>query len=298
MHDISSQCDFQADHNKCVHCGLCQKVCNGAVIQFDPDGFPVLKSFEHFGGDGCWKCQHCLAVCPTGAISIFGVHPEDCLEKPDQNEGMEMVKLVDYRRSCRRYLDRDVDPEILDQILSAMENVPNGGNFMNVEYTVIDDRKLAARIRDTAFREMEEAASRGIYASDITPAYYEQMKERAKITRKGDLLFSGAPYFFIAHADVHSSGEPLTNCIIADAYFEMLTGSFGLGTLIMSYAPVVLQEAAPEARKLMRIPESHCMPLIVGFGYPEIRYARGVCKRSGDRIHRASEWKEPESDES
>lgn len=51
MHDISDQCDFQADRNKCVHCGLCQKVCNGAVIQYDPDGFPVLKPFEHFGGD-------------------------------------------------------------------------------------------------------------------------------------------------------------------------------------------------------------------------------------------------------
>lgn len=219
------------------------------------------------------------------------------MEKPGENEGMEMVKLVDYRRSCRRYLDRDVDPEILNQILSAMENVPNGGNFMNVEYTVIDDRKLARRIRDTAFREMEVAASEGICASDITPAYYEQMKQRAKIVRKGDPLFSGAPHFFIAHADVHASGEPVTNCIIADAYFEMLANAFGLGTLIMSCAPVVLQEVAPETRKLLRIPENHCMPLIVGFGYPEIRYARGVCKSGGGRIHRASEWKEPDPNE-
>lgn len=295
MHDISDQCNFLVDHDRCIHCGLCEKVCNGAVIRYDQDGFPYLKPFEHFGGDGCWKCQHCLAVCPTGAISIFNVHPEDCMEKPDEHLGKENVKLVDYRRSCRRYLDQNVDPEILDQILSAMENVPNGGNYMNVEYTVIDDRKLAGRIRDTAFREMEESASKGIYASDITSSYYEQMKQRARIVRKGDLLFSGAPHFFIAHADCNAAGEPQTNCIIADAYFEFLANAFGLGTLIMSYAPTVLNEVAPEAGKLLRIPENHCMPLIVGFGYPEIHYARGV-RKSSIRIHRTSDWKETESD--
>lgn len=30
-------------------------------------------------GEECWRCQHCLAVCPQGAISIFGKKPEDSL---------------------------------------------------------------------------------------------------------------------------------------------------------------------------------------------------------------------------
>lgn len=237
MIDISKECDCQVDKNKCIHCGLCEKVCNGAVIAYDENRFPYMKSFEHFGGAGCWKCQHCLAVCPAGAISIFGKHPEDCTGKPDPDLGKEEVKLVNYRRSCRRYQDKHVDSEVLDQILSAMENVPNGGNFMNAEYTLIDDKDLARQIRDTAFEEMEEAASKGIYASTINETYYKEMKERAKVVRKGDLLFPGAPHFFIAHAaaDNPFAGEIKNNCVIADAYFKILADSFGLGTLIMSY---------------------------------------------------------------
>lgn len=290
MEDISQQCEFQVDKSKCIHCGFCEKVCNGAVIAYDEDRFPYMKPFERFGGAGCWKCQHCLAVCPVGAISIFGKHPEECTGKPDPKLGEEEVKLVNYRRSCRRYKDKDVDPKIVDQILSAMENVPNGGNFMNIEYTVVDDKELARQIRDTAFQEMEDAASRGVYASTINQQYYEQMKERAKVVRKGDLLFSGAPHFFIAHADANNpfAGEIKNNCVIADAYFEILADSFGLGTLIMSYAPTVLNEIAPKARKMLGIPDSHCIPLVVGFGYPEIKYARGVCKNRGDKTHRAS----------
>lgn len=291
MNDISKQVQFHVDQNKCIHCGMCEKVCNGAVIAYDEKGFPYLKPFEHFGGAGCWKCQHCLAVCPVGAISILGKNAEDCTSRPDRSLGEEEVKLVNYRRSCRRYLDRDVDAETLDEILSAMENVPNGGNFMNIEYTVIDDHKLAKQIRETAFAEMEEAASHGIYASTINKTYYEQMKERAKIVRKGDLLFSGAPQFFIAHAkaDPAFTGDVINNCVIADAYFEILAGAFGLGTLIMSYAPTVLNELAPKAKKMTGIPDDHVMPLIVGFGYPEIKYARGVCKdRGNNKTHRAS----------
>lgn len=290
MEDISQQCEFQVDKSKCIHCGFCEKVCNGAVIAYDEDRFPYMKPFERFGGAGCWKCQHCLAVCPVGAISIFGKHPEDCTGKPDPKLGEEEVKLVNYRRSCRRYKDKNVDPKIVDQILSAMENVPNGGNFMNIEYTVVDDKEMARQIRDTAFQEMEDAASRGVYASTINQQYYEQMKERAKVVRKGDLLFSGAPHFFIAHADANNpfAGEIKNNCVIADAYFEILADSFGLWTLIMSYAPTVLNEIAPKARKMLGIPDSHCIPLVVGFGYPEIKYARGVCKNRGDKTHRAS----------
>lgn len=46
----------------------------------------------------------------------------------------------------------------------------------------------------------------------------------------------------------------------------------------MSYSAEVLNELAPAARMMLNIPEDHYMGLIVGFGYPEICYARGVQK--------------------
>lgn len=45
---------------------------------------------------------------------------------------------------------------------------------------------------------------------------------------------------------------------------------------------------APEAREMPGIPESHYMKLIVGFGYPEIPYARGV-QKGGHKVRRHAE---------
>ena len=54
----------------------------------------------------------------------------------------------------------------------------------------------------------------------------------------------------------------------------------------MSYPAEVLNELAPRAREMLNIPRDHYTGLIVGFGYPEIEYARGVQKDRGGKIHR------------
>ena len=54
--------------------------------------------------------------------------------------GGYMERLVVNRRSCRRFLDKNVEPDIITRILSAMAAAPTGGNAMGVEYTVIDDK--------------------------------------------------------------------------------------------------------------------------------------------------------------
>ena len=62
----------------------------------------------------------------------------------------------------------------------------------------------------------------------------------------------------------------------------------GLGTIIMSYSAEVLNELASEARKMLDISQDHYTGLIIGFGYPEIPYARGTQKDLGRKIHRYS----------
>ena len=56
----------------------------------------------------------------------------------------------------------------------------------------------------------------------------------------------------------------------------------------MCYCAEVLNELAPEARAMLNIPEDHYTGLIIGFGYPEISYARGVQKDRSAKTHRYS----------
>ena len=282
---------FSVDKSKCIGCGKCVNVCSGMVLELSKSGYPQMKEFERFGWRGCWRCQHCLAVCPEGAISIFGKKPEDSLLPPPPEMGEYMERLVANRRSCRRFLDKNVEPEIITGILTAMTAAPTGGNAQNVEYTVIDDKERVRDIRRIAYSKMEEDAKKHIYTHSFSDFYYGKMKESENTVRKGDLLFCGAPHLFIAHERCVGkwAEDSKTNCHIAAAYFELLCNAHGLGTTIMSYSAEVLNELAPEAREMLGIPADHYTGLIIGFGYPEIKYARGVQKERKGKIHRWSD---------
>ena len=281
---------FSVDTSKCIGCGRCVNVCSGMVLELK-EGHPEMKPFERFGWRGCWRCQHCLAVCPTGAISIFGKKPEQSLPMPPKEMGEYMEQLVTGRRSCRRFLDKNVDPDTVTHILSAMAAVPTGGNAQGVEYTVIDDKDRVHEIWQAAYSVMDADAKRHIYTHSFSDFYYGKMKESEKTVRKNDLLFCGAPHLFIAHEKcVGKWGEDAkADCIIATTYFELLCNAHGLGTTIMSYSAEVLNELAPKAREMLNIPKDHYTGLIVGFGYPEIPYARGVQKNRSAKTHRYSE---------
>jgi len=291
---IEGKTHFHVDRSKCIKCGKCINTCAGMVLQFGEDGYPEMKSFDRFGWRGCWRCQHCLAVCPQGAITIFGKDPKDSLPPVPEEMGEYMERLITNRRSCRRYLDQNVATEIIDHLISAMSAAPTGGNAMGVEYTIIDDKNRVKEIWNKAYPVMEEKAKNHIYTHSFSDFYYKKMKESEKSIRKDDLLFCGAPHLFIAHSKCVGkwAEDAKADCIIATAYFELLCNAYELGTIIMSYSSEVLNELAPEARKMLNIPADHYTGLIVGFGYPEIRYARGVQKDRGKKIHRYSKEKE------
>ena len=196
---IEQKTHFTVDRSKCIQCGKCIGVCSGMVIEFGRDGYPEMKPFERYGWRGCWRCEHCLAVCPTGAISIFDKKPENSLLPPPPEIGGYMERLVVNRRSCRRYLDKNVDPEIISRIIRAMASAPTGGNSCSVEYTVIDDKDRVKQIWNIAYSDMERAAKKHTYTSSFSDFYYTKMKQSEKTVRKGDLLFCGAPHLFIAH---------------------------------------------------------------------------------------------------
>ncbi len=285
---IASKTNFKVDKTKCIKCGNCINTCSGMVIEFGLDGYPYMKDFDRFGWHGCWRCEHCLAVCPTGAISIFNKNPNNSLLPAPKEMGEYMERLVVNRRSCRRYLDKNVEPDIITRILKVMSSVPTGGNACGVEYTIIDDKDRVKEIQKLAYSKMEEAAKNNKYTKSFSAFYYKKMKESEKTVRKDDLLFCGAPHLFIAHQKCVGkwAEDSKIDCNIASTYFELLANAFGLGTIIMSYSAEVLEELAPSARALLNIPKDHYMNIIVGFGYPEIKYARGVQKDRSKKIHR------------
>ena len=277
--------DFHVDREKCIGCGLCVRVCPGGILHLDEERKCEMDEINQFGWSGCWKCEHCLAVCPRGAIRIFGKKPEDSLP-PVKPEAAAPVldALIMNRHSCRRFRKKDVDAKTLDTLLQRLGNAPNGGNKQQVEFTLIDDRTQMNHFRSLAYAEMERLAVQGIYPAGFDKASYNDMKRWEKTVRP-EMLFCGAPYLLIPHAPL-GKGESAEDVMVAAAYFELLCASRGLGCVMMSFPKDALKNM-PEVRALLRIPDDHYVGVMLGFGWPEIRYARGAQRQIGpERIHR------------
>ncbi len=269
--------NFKVDKSKCTGCGKCLSVCpgnmvGGNVLDFQ-DGNPVMVDEKNLGTwKGCWKCQHCLAVCPTGAISVLGVKPEDVPAMPNESIKDELAKLIAYRRTCRAFLKQDVDKKVIDSILDSLSNLPTGGNNQSLEFCVVESRK--------AMKQVYQAVFGGKQMS---------MFETTENDDFSKLRLYDAPCLFIAHKakDARFQDGPLVEINIATAYFELLANANNLGTVISTYSAELLSKSK-EARRLMHIPEDHELMVVVGFGYPKIKYARGVKKDRSRKMFRLS----------
>ena len=272
---MQERANFIVDKSKCINCGRCLSVCPGNMVGGNVlemrDGCPHMVDETNLGTwRGCWRCEHCLAVCPTGAISIFGIKPEDVPAKPSESIKDDLPKLISYRRTCRSFLKKDVDKNTIDKILNSISNMPTGGNNQSLEFSIVETRQAMKRIYQAVFGNKQMS----IFGDEETDDFSK-------------LRLYDAPCLFIAHkakSDRFQDG-PLVEINIATAYFELLANANGLGTVISTYAAELLSKSK-DARRLLNIPDDHELMVVVGFGYPKITYARGVKKDRSRKMYR------------
>jgi hypothetical protein len=215
------------------------------------------------------KCQHCLAICPDGAISILGKSPADSL--PIARGGLpeydKMDLLVRADRSVRRYRDADVDPGAIDRIMRTLANIPTGANAMELTFTLVADRATMRRVQGETI-----ATIRGAASSKGFPERYAGMlalgdDELAK------RLFRTAPHVLVVSAPA-TSPCPEEDVAEAIACFRLLAACAGLGTVWWGMLRWVVA-GVPAVAPLFGIPEGHIFSAAL-FGYPSVTYARTV----------------------
>ena len=255
--------NFKVNFNKCIHCGMCLKVCPGNMVGGNvlkmENGYPMMVDENNFSWKGCWGCEHCLAICPTGAISILNINPNDVSQKPSPLIKEDLSKLIKFRRSCRDFKKDEIPENIIDEMLDAVSYVPTGGNSQGLEFSVVYTR--------SAMRHICE-----LYNGNQLSLF----DDNADFS---ELRIYDAPHLFIAHKKISDRFKDgaITEINLATAYFELLANAYGFGTIISTYSAELLS-SNKEALSYLGIPLDHKIINVVGFGYPKYPYQRGIKK--------------------
>jgi len=260
---------FEVATEKCSGCGSCAADCIARVIEM-VDKRPTVSPDNEAN---CIACQHCLTVCPTGAVSILGLRPEDSRPldgSPVDPEALETLVLG--RRSFRRYKNENVDPALLQRLLDVSWAAPTGSNQRRVHYILIDDKDVMERIKAEFMEALGRASDEGRIPDGL--ARFGKFVHAWR-SRGVDSLFRGAKHLLIATTPKDVSSGPFDS-LIALTTFELLAQANGLGTVWDGLAKAALELLIPEFKARLGVPEDHVIGHIIAFGVPAARYARTV----------------------
>ena len=85
-------------------------------------------------------CGHCVAICPTKAISFEGYEDSEELKNLNYNiEADTFLNFVKARRSIRHFKEKKIEKKIIEKLLEVGRFSPTGANIQDVNYFVIQD---------------------------------------------------------------------------------------------------------------------------------------------------------------
>ena len=272
---------FSVDKERCIGCEACVKECIFDIPVMS-DGFPILNREQE--GE-CIGCQHCMAVCPTGALSVMGLNPDTAI---NLSAGMptaeQMALLIKGRRSVRQYHNRALPGETLSFLLETALYAPTAVNNSQVMFTVVEDLGTMDAIRHAAYDALRAKMANGGLGPGME--YLEERMAQSK-GDEADVIFRNAPHMLVASAP-REEMVPEVDCLIALSYFELLAASKGVGALWCGLAKVVLTQMVPHILAELGVPDSHTVGYVLVFGEPDVRFQRAVQKDTRGRINRVS----------
>jgi nitroreductase len=217
------------------------------------------------------KCQHCLAICPTGAISILGFKPEDSIPLNEKSlpSKEQMKTFVRARRSVRQFVQEDVSSALIDELLLDTANAPSGCNDRELTFTVIDGVNAMQELRRRVISSIEQKREANIEIPSFLLDGVQNYKKHGI-----DIFFRNAPHLLIVSAGKKARcGQE--DALIALSYFELLAQSAGLGTTWCGMLKFILN-IVPELAGAIGLNKETAYCYAMMFGKPSVKYARTV----------------------
>ncbi len=159
--------------------------------------------------------------------------------------GSKLLDLLKYRQSDRAYLPTPVEKEKLERILEAARVAPSACNAQPWKFVIVDQEDLKNKIADCT-------SSKILGMNHFTkqaPIHIVIIEEKANFTSSAGSLIKNKTF-------------PLIDIGIAAEHMCLQAAAEGLGTCMLGWFN------EPKVKKLLNIPKSKRVPLIITLGYP------------------------------
>ncbi len=160
-------------------------------------------------------------------------------------KGQELLDLINTRQSDRAYLSNPIEKEKIDRIIEAGRMAPSACNSQPWKFIIVDETELKNKIADCT-------SSKILGLNHFTkqaPVHIVIVEERAKFTANAGGL-------------IKSKHFPLIDIGIAAEHICLQAAAEGLGSCMLGWFD------EPKVKKLLDIPKSKRVPLIITLGYP------------------------------
>jgi len=262
---------------RCIGCGMCVKDCFPKDIEM-VDGKAKINNIT------CFKCGHCIAVCPTNAISIDEYSMDEVIDYDKENfyvDPENLLNFIKFRRTIRQFKDREVEEEKISKIIEAGRFTETGGNMQDVSYIVL--RENLEELRKLTLKSLKNMGD--YLLANLTPEtmvykryakmWIDMYKEYTENPKSKDELFFNAPAIIVVTANSQVNGA------LASSNMELMTNALGLGTLFSGFFVKAANETK-EIRDLIQIKEGKEVVTCMIVGYPDVKYKRTVPRKAAD----------------
>lgn len=162
---------------------------------------------------------------------------------------MNFQELINIRQSVRKYCDKTVEPEKIEQILEAVHLAPSACNSQPWRIIIADEPELKNEVAKATFSKTINFNKFAVEAPVIAVLVIEKAKLIAQIG-----------------GSIKNMEYPQIDIGIAAAHFCLQAAELGLGTCMIGWFD------EKKIKELLAIPKNRKIGLVITVGYPPDDY--------------------------